>query len=200
MPLHVQRTSVNSTYSSKLSFLCNAASAGVYYLNVTASGQDKSHSVTLALVLDPGNSSISISVKRDFPSRELPESLTVGENLTISGAISPPHQASVTLEYTRPDGSNLTANLNSASDGTFRYTLKTDAPGSWTFSAMWYGDMNHVGAESRSVTIAVKQPLVSLIAEFFKQLATIPTSVLNAVASVLLIVLLVVLLFVCGCG
>jgi hypothetical protein len=181
------RAWVNSSESSKLSILCRGASPGAYYLNLTASGQNKSHWLTLVLILVGESSSISIFVS--------PESPTLGENLTIRGTISPPHEATVTLRYSRPEGPTPTVSMRTRSDGNFEYNIKTDAPGLWTFSVICYGDMNYGGAESRLATITVREPQVSPVAEFFKQLANMPTNILNAVASVLLTVLVVALLF-----
>ncbi len=132
------------------------------------------------------NSSIWISVS--------PQSLISGENLTFRGAISPPQQAELILRLTHPDGVTFTVSLKSERNGTYVYTFKPEAPGSWTFSVVWYGDANYTGSESRSVTIAVKQPQVSPIAEFSKQLSGMSTGILNAAAAILLIAFLVILL------
>jgi hypothetical protein len=126
------------------------------------------------------NSSISI-----FAS---PESLMVGENVTIEGQISPPCQAQLILRYAEPSGRTLTANLTSRNDGTYDYPFEVDAPGSWNFSVLWYGDKSHSGVESESVTIMVR-PRFSLLTELLSRLGHIQVVLLNAIAVILLVVL-----------
>jgi hypothetical protein len=129
------------------------------------------------------NSSISIFAT--------PESLMVGENVTIEGQISPPYQTQLILRYAEPSGRTLTANLNSRNDGTYAYTLEVDSAGSWMFTVLWYGDMAHSSSESRSMTITVgQQP--SFPTESFSN----PTNIkvfLNTIAMILLVVLSLVL-------
>jgi hypothetical protein len=117
-----------------------------------------------------------------------PESLMVGENVTIKGQIFPPCQARLLLRYAEPSGRTLTANLTSRNDGTYDYTFKVDAPGSWIFSVLWYGDMGHSGVESESVTIMVR-PRLSLLTELLSRLGHIQEVLLNTVAMILLVVL-----------
>jgi hypothetical protein len=141
-------------------------------------------------VLQPsskGNSSVSISAT--------PESLTVGENTTVRGTISPATQTSVTLRYTRPDGLTFTVNLESGSSGSFAYVFRPDERGSWAFSVAWYGDANYTGSESKWVTIAVVEPQVSPLAQFFTQVGGVEMGILDTVAAILLVILLFAILF-----
>lgn len=174
----------SSSYSSNLSVMCGAV-PNVYYLNVSATAQTRSYSVTLVLVVEPTakqNSSISIFVT--------PTSQTLGKNVTVSGAISPPHGAIVTLQYTRPEGLTFATLLKSESDGTFVYSFTPDTVGPWTFSAVWAGDSDHLETESSSVTLHVNEAPSSPATEFWKQLETMPVDFINTVA-----VLLVILFF-----
>jgi hypothetical protein len=181
--------SLNSTHSSILSLLWSAALAGTYHLNITALGEKHNRSLTITLVLQPlskGSSFISILAS--------PQSLNSGNNVTIRGAISPPRKAPVILRYTRPEGINITINLESASDGTFAYTIKADTPGSWVFSVIWLGDTEYGGAMSNSVRIAVGQE-ASPGERLFEIVRNAPSETLDFVTVALLAVLIAALLF-----
>jgi hypothetical protein len=126
----------------------------------------------------------------------VPKSVTLGENITIAGAISPPHNSAVTLRYTRPENLTFVVLLNSKPNGTFVYKFKPDAVGTWTFYANWTGDNDHLGAQGPSVKIVVQQRPAPPMAEFVNQLESTSIVVLNAVAVILIIALVVILL--CG--
>ncbi len=144
--------------------------------------------LTIVLIVEPKvNSSVSIFV--------VPVSPTLGMNVTISGGISPPHNATLTLRYTRPEGMTFVTTIRTESNGGFTYSFKPDAPGSWTFSVNFAGDLDRLSAQSNSVTVDVRVPGSSPVDEFFKSLRTIPIGVINVVAAILIIVLAVVLLF-----
>lgn len=140
-------------------------------------------------VLQPpskGDSSILISVN--------PESSSVGENVTVRGAILPARQASVTLRYTRPAGLTFAASLKSESDGSFAYTFKPDESGSWTFSASWAGDTEYFGVTSAPVILDVKEPAPPSEVQFLKQLEAIPMGVVHMLAALLVVLLVLTLL------
>jgi hypothetical protein len=111
--------------------------AGIGYLGTSASGENK------------GFSMITIDV--------YPSSALLGENLTVSGLISPAHSAKVTLTYTRPNSSVSERIIMSAADGTFEDVIAPDALGTWNVLAEWSGDSDHLGASSGSVVFEVKE-------------------------------------------
>jgi hypothetical protein len=173
--------SVNSSDSSKLSLLPSSISSGVYYLTVNASGHKGSHSLTLALFVEPAtrqSSSISISLN--------PATVTLGEDVTILGVVSPAQRGTVILRYTRPEGLTFIASLTTGSNGAFTYSFKPDEPGTWSFSATLIGDTDYLGSSSGPATMKVNEPSDSPAANLLKQVETAPVVVLSAIAILLL--------------
>jgi hypothetical protein len=173
--------SVNSGHSSKLSLLPGSISSGVYYLTVNASGHMRSHSLTLALFVEPApkqGSSISISLN--------PAPVTLGENVTIRGVVSPPQRGTVILRYTRPEGLTFIISLRSGSNGAFTYSFKPDESGTWAFTATLIGDTDYLGSSSGPASMKVNEPSDSPATNLLKQLETTPVVVLSAIAILLL--------------
>ena len=115
---------------------------------ITATGV--SGSVTIETPQTPkSSSSISASTDKD--------EVSMGESLTVSGSISPAHQAIVTLTFTHPYGSTSSGTTSSSGDGFYTYVLKPDTAGTWTIVASWPGDVDHQGASSSPITFAVQK-------------------------------------------
>jgi len=95
------------------------------------------------------SSSISLSLDKS--------EVRMDETVTLSGAISPAHAATVTLAFTRPDTSIFTGTTSSGADGSYAYVLTCDMGGSWTVTASWAGDSDHQGASSSLLTFTVKK-------------------------------------------
>ena len=82
-----------------------------------------------------------------------------GENLTVSGEISPYKiGAPITLTYQMPNGSLLTRNVTSTDIGVFNFTFRPDIVGSWIVNASWEGDLSHNGASSQTTSFTVVEP------------------------------------------
>jgi len=104
---------------------------------------------SVAILVPKSPSSISASTNED--------KISVGESLTISGAISPAHQYTVTLTFTRPDGLISSGTTSPSGDGSYTYVLKPDTAGTWTVVASWPGDADHQGASSSPITFTVQK-------------------------------------------
>jgi hypothetical protein len=81
--------------------------------------------------------------------------ITEGDEVTVSGAIEPPEQVPVTLLYTMPDGSTLTRNVTSSSDGSFSDSFIPTVAGSWSVKASWTGSETQAGATSSTELFTV---------------------------------------------
>jgi hypothetical protein len=81
--------------------------------------------------------------------------ITEGDEVTVSGAIEPPDEVSITLLYTVPDGSTLTRNVTSGSDGSFSDLFKPTVPSSWSVKASWTGSESQAGATSSTELFTV---------------------------------------------
>ena len=110
-----------------------------------------------------------ISVARRASTIELSiadSEITFGESITITGRISPAHEAQVTLTFTNDEGKTETETATSDSNGNFTLTdyLLSDG-GSWGVVASWEGDSDHSDAESDTLSFAVNQAEVALTIE-----------------------------------
>jgi len=86
-----------------------------------------------------------------------------GENLTISGSVSPPHECLVTLTLTKPDGSRLVKQVQTDKNGNYLWVANPDVVGTWSVSASWPGDHDHLGSSSEAITFKVDPPLHSVV-------------------------------------
>jgi uncharacterized repeat protein (TIGR02543 family) len=114
------------------------------------SGTDKPASITMN-----GPITQTAAWKQKFPSviqMDLSsEKIALDDTITVSGYITPAHEATVTLTYKRPDGStcNRTVETSSA-DGTFSDTYELKLDGLWSVTASWLGDANYYGDTSET--------------------------------------------------
>jgi hypothetical protein len=92
-----------------------------------------------------------------------PKSLPLnGTQYTRGGILPTTSGATVTLTYTKPDGTTTTKTVTTASDGTYEDTYTVDVKGAWTVKASWAGDATHKATTSNpaffTVTEAVTPP------------------------------------------
>jgi len=84
-------------------------------------------------------------------------SITLGENLTISGSISPEiSNVTVDLVYTKPNSTTLTRSVSSEIDGSFQDVYTPDSIGSWSVKSSWSGNVDYLSSTSFAVTFEVK--------------------------------------------
>jgi hypothetical protein len=88
-------------------------------------------------------------------------SITEGYEVTVSGAIEPPEQVSITLTYTMPDGSTLTRTATSSSDGSFSDSFEPTATGSWSVQANLTGSETQAGATSATRSFTVLEAAIA---------------------------------------
>ncbi|MDH5376606.1 MAG: PKD domain-containing protein, partial [Candidatus Bathyarchaeota archaeon] len=105
----------------------------------------------VAVTVNMANSTILINVSS--------ASVTVGSNITISGAISPRRASvNVTIEY-RSSGENWTtlATVTTDSEGEYSYDWKTTEPGTYEVKTTWEGDDNTLASESNFFSVTVEE-------------------------------------------
>ena len=84
--------------------------------------------------------------------------ITIEDSVTVLGVISPAvSDKTVTLTYTKPDGSTVTRTVTIGSDGSYSDTYTPDTDGSWSVTASWGGDSMYEGASSSSKSFTVKK-------------------------------------------
>jgi len=86
-----------------------------------------------------------------------PSNITVGESVTISGAINPARSAEVTIEISNDTWSTM-IKVTSNSYGTYEYLWRPGESGSYRIKASWSGDSSYLGASSNVVTVLVTEP------------------------------------------
>jgi hypothetical protein len=83
-------------------------------------------------------------------------SFTIGGSVTVSGSISPSvSEKTVTLTYTKPDGSTFMRTATTGADGSYRDSFKPTDLGSWGIQATWDGNTMSEGASSSRVSFTV---------------------------------------------
>ena len=89
-------------------------------------------------------------------------SAVLGNELTVSGTIlpsvaglNPVENASISLTYTNPDGTNRVRTVTSGADGSFSDVFSPNVAGSWTVVASFAGDPTYLGSTSFPVTFTV---------------------------------------------
>jgi len=80
----------------------------------------------------------------------------MGENITISGSIDPPHVVvEVTLTYTDPADAVFNRTVTTTGDGNYSDTVTPSLDGMWSVQASWPGDVDTMSAESSGVRFLV---------------------------------------------
>jgi signal peptidase len=85
--------------------------------------------------------------------------ITLGENVTISGSITPGRSAEVTLDVSTDDGNSWTllTMVTSAADGSYQYKWTPKEAGAYVLKASWNGDGGYFGADSETVNVLVSE-------------------------------------------
>jgi hypothetical protein len=103
--------------------------------------------VTFNVVKKPSSIACSVSPLKAKP----------GETITVSGSISPPRGGvTVTITYTKPDGSTITRTVTTNPEGGFTDT--------YMVKAEWAGDRKYEGAESETVTFTIAECIIATTA------------------------------------
>jgi hypothetical protein len=86
------------------------------------------------------------------------ETITLDDTITVSGYITPAHEATVTLTYKKSGGETITKTVTSSSDGTFSHTYKPNAGGPWSVMASCLEDANYYSDTSETEEFRVNEP------------------------------------------
>jgi len=100
----------------------------------------------------PGKKSSSLNIAAD---KTL---VTLGENVTITGSLTPAINVTISLSVTCPNGTEVLTSVL-ASAGVFTYVFKPDSAGTWSVRASWSGNAEYYGCSSNTVTLVVRGPV-----------------------------------------
>jgi hypothetical protein len=87
-----------------------------------------------------------------------PTSLPSGENTYIRGGIMPAVSTTVTLTYTKPDGTTMTRTQTSETNGLYEDVYAPDVEGAWAVKASWAGSATHTASASPAAYFTVTAP------------------------------------------
>jgi cobalamin biosynthesis Mg chelatase CobN len=88
-----------------------------------------------------------------------------GELVTVAGQLSPASVQTVTLTFTRPDGSKDTLTVTTSNDGSFSDTYQPNAVGVWTVTASCQSDTQTLTSESLSLEVTESSTANEILAQ-----------------------------------
>jgi 5-hydroxyisourate hydrolase-like protein (transthyretin family) len=138
--------------SGAFSFIVTFTSVGTYYLRASWSGDsDHEGADSSILVFDVSLAPSSIYLTLST------STIYVGENVIITGYISPIHSYQTVDLYYSIDGDNwlLLTQVNTDLDGYFSYQWTPTLVETFYIKAVWLGDSDHQGATSGVQTVTV---------------------------------------------
>jgi cobalamin biosynthesis Mg chelatase CobN len=91
--------------------------------------------------------------------------ITSGEVVTVAGQLSPASVQTVTLTFTKPDGSKDIITVTSSNDGSFSDTYQPDAVGVWTVTASCQSDTQTLTSESLSLEVTESSTTNEILAQ-----------------------------------
>jgi len=154
-PTTVTPTETNPATSTLTLSPSTTALPGSYEMDLVGTSQGITKTSTIELTIAP----ITTQLTLDVPSTEVKR----GDTFTVTGSISPVIAgAAINLVYTRPDGSEFTRTVETASDGTFsdQYTPETvDLVGPWKVRAEYNGGSAYVGSQSQTYDLQVVEKM-----------------------------------------
>jgi PGF-pre-PGF domain-containing protein len=121
----------------------------------------------------------AVSVLSSITCLVSPSEIALGSPVTISGSISPPHVAIVTIEVSKNGGVtwDMLTTTTSLTDGSYRYTWIPPEAITYKIRASWPGDADHYRATSSAatlhVTLLIIPPVKTTIEKLEKGMPTV---------------------------
>ncbi|MGB9713813.1 MAG: FG-GAP-like repeat-containing protein [Candidatus Bathyarchaeales archaeon] len=150
---------VDSDSAGVFSDTFTANHAGVWNIKASWIGDDtyaETESLPAILRVSKIQSALTISAS--------PLTVNVGGDVTVSGTLTPAQAATVTITYTKPDGTSTTKTVAAAGTGAFTDTIKLDHAGVWQIKASWSGNEQYEATTSISVAVQAVDQTTSILA------------------------------------
>jgi PKD repeat protein len=164
---HDTITDTNGAYT--FSYIFTASDPlGTWQVKASWEGNDKYLGATSAVQL-------FVVISPELPSTTLycevtPSSITIGDSITIQGAISPPlENVLITLTFVTPNNTIIDLEVTTSTEGTYSTEFTPDYKGWWSVSASWSGNNEYNGATSAEVSFEVKDKAGPQIISVFPQ-------------------------------
>jgi hypothetical protein len=150
---------VDSDSAGIFSDTLTANQVGVWQIKASWDGDDTyaaTESLPALLSVSKIQSVLTISAS--------PLTVNVGENITVSGTLTPAQAATVTITYTKPDGTSTTKTVTTLGTGAFTDSIKLDQIGVWQIKASWNGNEMYEATTSISVAVQAVDQTTSFLA------------------------------------
>ncbi len=138
----------------------------IWHAPQNTSGSIKTYTLTVTVRCSEGKTAtgeVQVSVRSQSKKTSVitvqlsSDKITLGDVITISGSINPPHSANVTLKFFAPSGASIDRGTVATSSGNYTYEFEPDHAGKWQVTASWDGDSDHEGATSNIASFNVKR-------------------------------------------
>jgi hypothetical protein len=151
--------SVNSNNAGIFSDTFTASQVGTWTIKANWTGDDVyagTESSPATLTVAKIQSALSITAS--------PLTVNVGNNVTITGTLTPAQIATITLTYTMPNGTIITKAVATA--GTFTDIIKLDQAGIWQVKASWSGNAQYESSASAPISVIAQavDPITPMLA------------------------------------
>jgi len=188
-PISIEYTTPNGTITTKtvnsntvgtFNDAFTADQVGEWTVKVSWTGDDLyegTESSPATLIVTKVQSALSLTAS--------PLTVSVGEDVTLEGTLTPIQIATITLTYTKPDGTTTTKTIASDGAGAFTDISKLDQAGIWKVQASWEGNAQYEAAVS--VPVSVTAQLVDLITSTFLAMAGLGLGLIALLLAVLAI-------------
>jgi hypothetical protein len=149
LPVFIHLTTVTANENGEYTFTWIPPATGQYTIMASWKGdfEHEDASNTTTLTVEKASSLIALALSS--------YTAKIGDTISVNGILYPAKAATITIEYTTPEGAISTKTVNSSSAGIFSYTLTVDKVGKWTIKASWVGDDVYAGTESASAMLTV---------------------------------------------
>ena len=135
------------------SFTWKPPTPGKYLIEASWEGDQDHHGATNTYTLTVSKAQSTLTIKTSKTT------ITIGETITITGKINPPHnQATITIQ-TSANGKTFTklTQIKTDQTGTYAYKWKPPTTGTFHIKATWKGDTDHKASTSKTITLTVKE-------------------------------------------
>lgn len=169
-------TTVTTNSSSMYTYSWTSSGAGTHQFKANWTGSVDylgAESTAVSVTVTKASSTITVIAS--------PTSVTVGENVTLSGTITP-IRANVNVTIT--SGTTTLGTVKTGTDGTYTFQWKPTAQGTYQITAAWLGDDTFNSATSTAITVTVEA-------------ATAPTdyTIYYIIAAIVIIVIILIILY-----
>jgi hypothetical protein len=150
LPVLIHLTTVVTNENGEYSFTWTPPAAGNYTIMVSWKGdfEHEGATATTTLIVEKTSSLIALTMSS--------YNAKTDDEITINGILYPEKAATITIQYTMPNGTIIAKTVDSTTAGTFSDTFKANQIGEWTVKASWDGDDQYKGATSAPLVLTVQ--------------------------------------------